>query len=279
MQIPERTELQRKIELIQEKWDQGDNDFVFEGKEAIEAVIAGLDQGKLRVAEKKGDQWITNAWIKQAILMYFKISSMGESQAGPFSYYDKIPLKSNYRDLNVRCVPPATARYGAFMEPGVVLMPSYVNIGAWVGAGSMVDTWATVGSCAQVGKSVHLSGGVGIGGVLEPATANPVIIEDGAFIGSRCIIVEGVQIGEEAVLAANVTLTASTPIIDARSDSFEISKGYIPKRAVVLPGTREKQISGGKIYTSCVYIIGERKESTDKKTSLNDVLREFSLSV
>ena len=275
----EPTQLQKQIEGIQQKWDQGDNNAVFEGKEFIEAVIESLDKGELRVAEKQGNEWKTNAWIKQAILMYFKITSMNESSAGPFSYYDKIPLKSNYKDLNVRCVPPATARYGAFMEPGVVLMPSYVNIGAWVGAGSMVDTWATVGSCAQIGKSVHLSGGVGIGGVLEPATANPVIVEDGAFIGSRCIIVEGVQIGEEAVLAANVTLTASTPIIDARSDKFTVTKGYIPKRAVVLPGTREKEISGGKIYTSCVYIIGERKESTDKKTSLNDVLREFSLSV
>lgn len=279
MNAQKSNELQQKIELIQEKWDQGDKDCVFEGKHAIEAVIASLDQGKLRVAEKQGEKWVTNAWIKQAILMYFKISSMTASQAGPFSYYDKIPLKSNYPELNVRCVPPATARYGAFMEPGVVLMPSYVNIGAWVGAGSMVDTWATVGSCAQIGKSVHLSGGVGIGGVLEPATANPVIVEDGAFVGSRCIVVEGVQIGEEAVLAANVTLTASTPIIDARSDKFTITKGYIPKRSVVLPGTREKEISGGKIYTSCVYIIGERKESTDKKTSLNEVLREFSLSV
>ncbi|NRA44198.1 MAG: 2,3,4,5-tetrahydropyridine-2,6-dicarboxylate N-succinyltransferase [Oligoflexales bacterium] len=279
MNSMELSDLQQKIETIQKKWEQGDNDAVFEGKNAIEAVIAGLDQGKLRVAEKHEGDWKTNAWIKQAILMYFKISPMADSSAGPFSYYDKIPLKSNYQELNVRCVPPATARYGAFMEPGVVLMPSYVNIGAYVGAGSMVDTWATVGSCAQIGKSVHLSGGVGIGGVLEPATANPVIVEDGAFIGSRCIIVEGVQIGEEAVLAANVTLTASTPIIDARTDKFTVTKGYIPKRAVVLPGTREKEISGGKIYTSCVYIIGERKESTDKKTSLNDVLREFSLSV
>lgn len=279
MNSQEVTDLKQKIEAIQEKWDQGEDHYVYEGRQVVETVIAGLDQGKLRVAEKHGDEWKTNAWVKQAILMYFKISEMNTSEAGPFSYFDKIPLKSNYQDLNVRCVPPATARYGAFMEPGVVLMPSYVNIGAWVGAGSMVDTWATVGSCAQIGKSVHLSGGVGIGGVLEPATANPVIVEDGAFIGSRCIVVEGVRIGAEAVLSANVTITASTPIIDARSDKFTVSKGYIPKRAVVLPGTREKEISGGKIYTSCVYIIGERKESTDKKTSLNDVLREFSLSV
>jgi 2,3,4,5-tetrahydropyridine-2-carboxylate N-succinyltransferase len=204
---------------------------------------------------------------------------MVDYEVGPFLYHDKIPLKRNYKELNVRVVPPATARYGSFMEPGVVLMPSYVNIGAYVGAGTMVDTWATVGSCAQVGKNVHLSGGVGLGGVLEPPAASPVIIEDGAFIGSRCIIVEGVRIGAEAVLASNVTITASTPIIDTRTPEHTLIKGHIPPRAVVLPGTREKDVAGGKIYTSCCYIVGERKPSTDLKTSLNDVLREFAISV
>lgn len=247
--------------------------------DTITEVIKAVDEGKVRVAEKNGDEWVTNAWVKNAILFYFKVTKMEEYEVGPFVYHDKIPLKSNYKDLGVRVVPPATARFGTFMEPGVVLMPSYVNIGAYVGAGSMVDTWATVGSCAQVGKNVHLSGGVGLGGVLEPASATPVIIEDNAFIGSRCIVVEGVRVGSEAVLAANVTLTASTPIIDTRTSEHKVYKGFVPPRAVVVPGTREKEVDGGKIFTSCAYIIGERKESTDKKTSLNSVLREFSLSV
>jgi len=247
--------------------------------EAIEETIKLLDSGKIRVAEKLGNEWVTHAWIKNAILLYFKISAMSEYSVGPFSYNDKIPLKKNYKELNVRVVPPAVARYGSFMEPGVILMPSYVNIGAYVGAGTMVDTWATVGSCGQIGKNVHLSGGVGIGGVLEPASATPVIVEDNAFIGSRCIIVEGVRVCQDAVLAANVTLTASTNIIDVRTSEHEILKGMIPPRAVVVPGTREKEVPGGKIQLACAYIIGDRKESTDKKTSLNDVLREFSLSV
>jgi 2,3,4,5-tetrahydropyridine-2-carboxylate N-succinyltransferase len=247
--------------------------------EAIEETIKLLDSGKIRVAEKLGNEWVTHAWIKNAILLYFKISAMSEYSVGPFSYNDKIPLKKNYKELNVRVVPPAVARYGSFMEPGVILMPSYVNIGAYVGAGTMVDTWATVGSCGQIGKNVHLSGGVGIGGVLEPASATPVIVEDNAFIGSRCIIVEGVRVCQDAVLAANVTLTASTNIIDVRTSEHKILKGMIPPRAVVVPGTREKEVPGGKIQLACAYIIGDRKESTDKKTSLNDVLREFSLSV
>lgn len=247
---------------------------------SINEAIRLLDEGKIRVASKSDSgSWLTHTWIKKAILLYFKIAEMQTIELGPYVYHDKIPLKTNYKEHKVRVVPPATARFGSYLEPGVVLMPSYVNIGAYVGANTMVDTWATVGSCAQIGASVHLSGGVGIGGVLEPPAAQPVIVEDGAFIGSRCIIVEGVHIGKEAVLAANVTLTASTPIIDTRSDNFTVSKGFVPERAVVLPGTREKDVDGGKIYTNCAYIVGERKESTDKKTSLNEVLREFSLSV
>ncbi|MEZ4741547.1 MAG: 2,3,4,5-tetrahydropyridine-2,6-dicarboxylate N-succinyltransferase [Bdellovibrionota bacterium] len=272
-------ELSKTIEETEKAVNNGNREALDKAKEAIETTISLLDRGKIRVATPENDHWVTHAWIKKAILLYFQIRDMEEYNVGPFTYHDKIPLKKNFSELKVRVVPPATARYGTFMEPGVVLMPSYVNLGAWIGAGSMVDTWATVGTCAQVGKNVHLSGGVGLGGVLEPASANPVIIEDGAFIGSRCIIVEGVQVGKEAVLAANVTLTASTPIIDARSSQLSITKGKIPPRSVVLPGTQEKEVAGGKIYTSCAYIIGERKASTDLKTSLNDTLREFALSV
>jgi 2,3,4,5-tetrahydropyridine-2,6-dicarboxylate N-succinyltransferase len=247
---------------------------------AVKETIQLLDQGKIRVCTYEKGQWTTHAWIKNAILFYFKLAEMVEYTVGPFTYFDKIPLKKNYRELKVRAVPPATARYGCFMEEGVVLMPSYVNIGAYVGAGTMVDTWATVGSCAQVGKHVHLSGGVGLGGVLEPASATPVIIEDGCFIGSRAIIVEGVRVEKEAVIAANVTLTSSTPIIDTRTSKMEVLKGYIPERTVVVPGTRDKSLpGGGVIHTACAYIIGERKPSTDLKTSLNNTLREFALSV
>lgn len=270
--------LKKAIELANEKVGSNPGD-IHQYREAIEETIKMLDLGQIRVAEKVGDEWQTNAWIKQAILLYFRLASMHEFEVGPFVYHDKIPLKRNFKDLNVRVVPPAVARYGTFMEPGVVLMPSYVNIGAYVGAGTMVDTWATVGSCGQIGKNVHLSGGVGIGGVLEPASATPVIIEDNAFIGSRCIIVEGVRVGQDAVLAANVTLTASTQIIDVRTPEHTVLKGFIPPRSVVVPGTREKDVPGGKIQVSCAYIIGNRKESTDKKTSLNDVLREFAISV
>lgn len=274
------SELQHAIEAIYSDFDghwKQDENYV---RRAVEAVIEKLDLGELRVALKQGDAWHTHAWIKNAILMYFRIMPMTTETIGPFEFHDKIPLKRNFSRLNVRVVPPACARFGSFMEPGVVLMPSYVNIGAYVGAGSMVDTWATVGSCAQVGSQVHLSGGVGLGGVLEPASAQPVIVEDGAFIGSRCIIVEGVRIGPEAVLAANTTLTASTPIVDTRLDpSIPPSKGFVPPRAVVVPGVLEKEMNGRKILLNCAYIIGERKESTDRKTSLNSVLREFSLSV
>lgn len=273
--LMEYSELKTKFEAHLAQGDAA----LHSNKALVEEIIQLLDCGKLRVAEKINNVWVTHAWIKSAILAYFKISTMKESRVGDFVYYDKIPLKQNYKELNVRVVPPATARYGCFLEPGVILMPSYVNIGAYVGSGTMVDTWATVGSCAQIGSGVHLSGGVGIGGVLEPASAQPVIVEDGAFVGSRCIIVEGVVVEEEAVLAANVTLTSSTPIIDTRDGKHSETKGRIPARSVVVPGTKEKTLPGGKIYTACAYIIGERKESTDRKTSLNNVLREFSISV
>lgn len=273
--------LKKQIESIQQKMDAGSTSAVADGKLYVEAVIAALDTGRVRVAEKKDSEWITNIWVKQAIMMYFRIMEMQDIEVGPFVYRDKIPLKRNYKELNVRVVPPAVARYGCFLGDGVVLMPSYVNIGAHVGSGTMVDTWATVGSCAQIGSGVHLSGGVGIGGVLEPAQASPVIVEDGAFIGSRAIVVEGVRILKEAVLAANVTLTSSTPIIDLRTASRTIIKGFVPERCVVVPGTLEKDAphGSGKIHTQCAYIIGERKPSTDLKVSLNNALRDFSVSV
>ncbi|SMF46310.1 2,3,4,5-tetrahydropyridine-2,6-dicarboxylate N-succinyltransferase [Pseudobacteriovorax antillogorgiicola] len=271
--------VQAKIEDAVAALEGGQQDALSQVEPYVHEAIKLLDTGAIRVATRDGDEWTTHAWIKQAILLYFKITKMEKIEVGPFTYFDKIPLKTNFEDLKVRVVPPATARYGTFMEEGVVLMPSYVNIGAYIGKGSMVDTWATVGSCAQIGANVHLSGGVGIGGVLEPAGAKPVIIGDGAFIGSRAIVVEGVEIGNEAVLAANVTITSSTPIIDIRGGEIKESKGRIPARSVVVPGTKEKEVPGGKIYTSCAYIIGDRKPSTDLKTSLNDVLREFALSV
>jgi 2,3,4,5-tetrahydropyridine-2-carboxylate N-succinyltransferase len=238
-------------------------------------VIAALDRGEVRVAEPDGDDWKVNAHVQEAILDYFRSRRMEPIELGPFEYHDKIPLKTGYEALGVRVVPPATARYGAFLSPGVVLMPSYVNIGAWVGPGTMVDTWATVGSGAQIGANVHLAGGVGIGGVLEPAGARPVIVEDGAFIGSRCIIVEGVRIGREAVLAPNVTLTASVPIIDVTGPEPVEHRGFVPPRSIVVPGTRPKEFPAGTYALSCALIIGRRTESTDLKTSLNDALREI----
>jgi 2,3,4,5-tetrahydropyridine-2-carboxylate N-succinyltransferase len=273
------TALERDILAIDQALAQGQSQALKEGAAVIKKVLELLDEGQLRVCTNQNDTWVTHAWIKTAILQYFRLMDMQTFEVGPFVYHDKIPLKRNYAELKVRVVPPATARYGTFMEPGVVLMPSYVNIGAYVGKNTMVDTWATVGSCAQIGANVHLSGGVGIGGVLEPAHATPVIVGDGAFLGSRAIVVEGVQIGDEAVLAANVTLTASTPIIDIRDGELKEIRGKIPARAVVVPGTKEKVVPGGKIYTSCAYIIGSRKASTDLKTSLNDTLREFAISV
>ena len=248
-------------------------------KSAVEETIELLDRGQIRVASKEGSSWVVHDWVKKAILLFFPIAEMVPIEHGPFQYFDKIPLKTNYQELGVRVVPPAAARVGSFMERGVVLMPSYVNIGAYIGANTMIDTWATVGSCAQVGAGVHVSGGVGIGGVLEPPSASPVIIEDGAFIGSRSILVEGVLIESEAVLGANVTITSSTPIIDVTGTSPKIFKGRVPARAVVVPGTTPKKFPAGEFHVNCALIIGTRKESTDRKTSLNDVLREFALSV
>jgi 2,3,4,5-tetrahydropyridine-2,6-dicarboxylate N-succinyltransferase len=240
-------------------------------------TIAALDAGEVRVAEPDGDGWRVNASVQAAILDYFREQQLEPREVGPFEYHDKIPLKRGYEALGVRVVPPATARYGAFLSRGVVLMPSYVNIGAWVGPNTMVDTWATVGSGAQIGANVHLAGGVGIGGVLEPAGAQPVIVEDGAFLGSRCIVVEGVRIGREAVLAPNVTLTASVPIIDVTGDEPVEHRGYVPPRSIVVPGTRPKEFAAGTYHLSCALIIGRRTESTDLKTSLNDALREHGI--
>ena len=238
-----------------------------------EETIAALDRGEVRVAEPDGDDWRVNGEVQAAILDFFRARQMEPREVGPFEYHDKIPLKSGYDQLGVRVVPPATARYGAFLSRGVVLMPSYVNIGAWVGPNTMVDTWATVGSGAQIGADVHLAGGVGIGGVLEPPGARPVIVEDGAFIGSRCIIVEGVRVGREAVLAPNVTLTASVPIIDVTGSEPVEHRGYVPPRSIVVPGTRPKDFPAGTYHLACALIIGRRSESTDLKTSLNDALR------
>jgi 2,3,4,5-tetrahydropyridine-2-carboxylate N-succinyltransferase len=247
--------------------------------DAVHETIALLDAGTLRVAEKVGAEWVIHEWVRSAILLYFRVAEMGVHELGPYEFHDKIPLKRNLAEQGVRLVPPGFIRYGAHVERGAVVMPGYVNIGARVGAGTMVDTWATVGSCAQIGRNVHLSGGVGIGGVLEPPGARPVIIEDGAFIGSRCIVVEGVHVGEEAVLGANVVLTASTAIIDVTGQEEVVTKGHIPPRAVVIPGIRPKRFPAGEYGTPCALIIGTRKESTDKKTSLNQVLREFAVAV
>jgi 2,3,4,5-tetrahydropyridine-2-carboxylate N-succinyltransferase len=251
-------------------------------RETVEAVIGQLDCGALRVASppKTADgDWCVHPWIKQAILLYFGLAPMETLHVGPFEYHDKIPLKTNYAEAGVRAVPPATVRRGAFIERGAILMPSYVNIGAWVGAGSMVDTWATVGSCGQIGRDVHLSGGVGIGGVLEPASAAPVIIEDGAFIGSRSIVVEGVRVGSEAVLGAGVVLTSSTRIIDVSGSNPVEHRGSVPPRSIVIPGSRPKKFPAGTYHVPVALIIGERSASTDRKTSLNNALRDFDVTV
>jgi len=242
-----------------------------------EAIVAALDRGEARVAEPEGGGWRVNADVQAAILDYFRVRQMEPREVGPFEYHDKIPLKTGYEQLGVRVVPPATVRHGAFLSPGVVLMPSYVNIGAWIGPNTMVDTWATVGSGAQIGANVHLAGGVGIGGVLEPPGARPVIVEDGAFLGSRCIVVEGVRVGREAVLAPNVTLTASVPIVDVTGSEPVEYRGEVPPRAVVVPGTRPKEFPAGTYQLACALIIGRRKESTDLRTSLNDALREHGI--
>jgi 2,3,4,5-tetrahydropyridine-2-carboxylate N-succinyltransferase len=246
---------------------------------AVEEVIERLDVGELRVAEKVDGVWVTHAWVKQAVLLYFRVAKMAVGRYGDYVYHDKIPLKTRLVEQGVRVVPPGTVRYGSFLEPGCIVMPGYVNIGAYIGAGSMVDTWATVGSCAQIGKGVHLSGGVGIGGVLEPPSATPVVIEDGAFIGSRAIVVEGVRIGSEAVLAAGTTITASTPVIDVTGPEEVVYKGFVPERKVVVPGSRVKRFPAGDYAMPAALIIGERKASTDRKTSLNQVLRDFGVQV
>jgi 2,3,4,5-tetrahydropyridine-2-carboxylate N-succinyltransferase len=250
-----------------------------ETQSAIREVVEQLDNGKLRVAEPDGDIWKVNEWVKKAVILYFPIQQMETIEVGPFEFHDKIALKKNYKELGVRVVPHAIARHGAYLSKGVIMMPSYVNIGAYVDEGTMVDTWATVGSCAQIGKNVHLSGGVGIGGVLEPVQAAPVIIEDNAFIGSRCIVVEGIRIGREAVLGANVVLTGSSKIIDVTGAQPVEHKGFVPPRSVVIPGTIPKAFAAGTFQVPCALIIGIRKESTDKKTSLNDALRENGVSV
>ena len=248
-------------------------------QDAVLAAIEALDQGLLRVAEKQGDEWIVHPWVKEAILLYFVLRPVETIEIGRLEFRDKIPVKHNLAAAGIRVVPPGVARYGSFLEPGAILMPGYVNIGARVGAGTMVDTWATVGSCAQVGAGVHLSGGVGLGGVLEPPSARPVIVEDGAFIGSRCIVVEGVLVEREAVLGANVVLTASTPIVDVTGSEPVITKGRVPPRAVVIPGTMPKQFPAGSYQVPCALIVGRRSESTDRKTSLNQVLRELQVPV
>jgi 2,3,4,5-tetrahydropyridine-2-carboxylate N-succinyltransferase len=265
-------------EHIEKAWDNRDLLKDTDTQQVIREVISRLDGGQLRVAEPIQGGWKVNEWIKKAVILYFPIQQMETMEAGPLEFHDKIPLKRNYQALGIRVVPHAVARYGSFISRGVILMPSYVNIGAFVDEGTMVDTWATVGSCAQIGKNVHLSGGVGIGGVLEPIQAAPVIIEDNAFIGSRCIIVEGVRVGREAVLGANVVLTASSKIIDVTGLHPKEYKGYVPERSVVIPGTIPKQYPSGVYQVPCALIIGQRKESTDKKTSLNEALRENQIS-
>jgi 2,3,4,5-tetrahydropyridine-2,6-dicarboxylate N-succinyltransferase len=266
--------------LIEKAWEDRSLLTQPETIEAIEHIIEEIDKGRLRVAEPDDEgNWTVNEWVKKAVVMYFPIRKMETIEVGPFEFHDKMKLKTNYKELGVRVVPHAVARYGAFVAPGVIMMPSYVNIGAYVDEGTMVDTWATVGSCAQIGKNVHLSGGVGIGGVLEPLQAAPVIIEDNAFIGSRCIVVEGVRVEKEAVLGANVVLTKSTKIIDVTGPEPVEMKGVVPARSVVIPGSYTKSFPAGDYQVPCALIIGKRKASTDLKTSLNDALREHNVAV
>jgi 2,3,4,5-tetrahydropyridine-2-carboxylate N-succinyltransferase len=265
--------------IIESAWDDRALLQNWEVKKAVREVIAALDEGELRVAEPLPDgTWLTHEWIKKAVLLYFPIQEMQTIEVGPFEFHDKIPLKKGFAEKGVRVVPQALARFGSFIEKGAILMPSYVNIGAWVGAGTMVDTWATVGSCAQIGRNVHLAGGVGIGGVLEPPQATPTIIEDECFIGSRCIVVEGVHIEREVVLGANVVLTQSTRIIDVTGTEPVVLKGRVPARSVVIPGTYTKKFPAGEYQVACALIIGQRQESTDKKVSLNAALRDFQVS-
>jgi len=266
-------------QIIEKAWN--DRSLLSEAKviDSIRKVVSLLDTGGLRVAEPTDNGWQVNEWVKKAVVLYFPIQKMKTLETGIFEYHDKIPLKKDYEAKGIRVVPNAVARHGAYISKGTILMPSYVNIGAYVDEGTMVDTWATVGSCAQIGKNVHLSGGVGIGGVLEPLQAAPVIIEDGAFIGSRCIVVEGVKVEKEAVLGANVVLTMSTKIIDVTGDTPVEMKGIVPARSVVIPGSYTKEFAAGKYNVPCALIIGKRKESTNKKTSLNDALREYDVAV
>ena len=265
--------------LIENAWEKRELLKEVETQNAIREVISLLDDGKLRCAEPTTDGWQINEWVKKGVVLYFPIQKMETLEAGIFEYHDKIPLKRGYEAKGIRVVPHAVARHGAYISSGTILMPSYVNIGAYVDEGTMVDTWATVGSCAQIGKNVHLSGGVGIGGVLEPLQAAPVIIEDNAFIGSRSIVVEGVRVEKEAVLGANVVLTASTKIIDVTGEEPVQMKGRVPSRSVVIPGSYTKEFNAGKFQVSCALIIGKRKESTNKKTSLNEALREYDVAV
>jgi len=265
--------------LIESAWENRDLLKEAETQEAIREVINLLDVGKLRCAEPSSNGWQINEWVKKGVVLYFPIQKMETLESGIFEYHDKIPLKRGYKEKGVRVVPHAIARHGAYISAGTILMPSYVNIGAYVDEGTMVDTWATVGSCAQIGKNVHLSGGVGIGGVLEPLQAAPVIIEDNAFVGSRCIVVEGVRVEKEAVLGANVVLTASTKIIDVTGNEPKEMKGLVPARSVVIPGSYTKKFPAGDFQVPCALIIGTRKESTNKKTSLNDALREYDVAV
>ena len=264
---------------IEAAWEDRTLCAATEARDAVEAVMAALDGGQLRCAEPTAEGWQVNEWVKKAVVLYFPMREMEVIEVGPFQFHDKMALKQNHSESGVRVVPHAIARYGAFLGRGVVMMPSYVNIGAYVGEGTMVDTWATVGSCAQIGRDVHLSGGVGIGGVLEPLQAAPVIVEDGAFIGSRAIVVEGVRIGREAVLGAGVVLTASTRIIDVTGPEPVEIKGEVPPRAVVIPGTRPKAFPAGTFSVPCALIVGHRKESTDRKTSLNEALRTHAVAV
>ena len=275
--VKDREELRSIIDRVWEDHTQLRN---LEAQAAVNEVIERLDRGELRAAEPDGEGgWMVNDWVKKAVILYFPTRELRQTNAGEMEYYDKMNLKRNYREQGVRVVPPAVARYGAFLGRGVVMMPSYVNIGAYVGEGTMIDTWATVGSCAQIGKDVHLSGGVGIGGVLEPVQAAPVIVEDNCFIGSRCIIVEGVRIAREAVIGAGTVITASTKIVDVSGEEPRVYRGYLPPRAVVIPGTCPKRFPAGEYGVPCALIIGQRKESTDLKTSLNDALRDFDVPV
>lgn len=266
--------------VVEGAWEHRDQLHESATRQAVHTVIEYLDRGELRVARPNDDgQWIMHEWIKKAVILYFQVRKMHTYSVGPMEFHDKIPLKTGYAELGVRVVPHALVRHGAYVAPGVILMPSYVNIGAYVDSGTMVDTWATVGSCAQIGKNVHLSGGVGIGGVLEPLQARPVVVEDGCFIGSRCIVVEGAHIAREAVLGANVVITASTPIVDVTGPEPVEYRGYVPPRSVVIPGMRPKTFPAGEYAVPCAMIIGRRKESTDLKTSLNEALRDFQVAV